>query len=222
MSENLELERQLKLVAKTGSYVVGRREVASSLKGSKLLVWSASANVPQSILDESRSLSIPAIKFSGNPVELGRACGIPFRVSVIALKSAGDADLSAFTKATDYHSGVVVQLTKQQQASQETKSRKESQPVQKSKKEPAAVKKTKEGSKGESTGTKKTKKAEGAEEGKKSKSKPAAEKESSSSSSKKDADDTKQKKAASPSSSKKKSSSSSSKSKSADEEDADQ
>jgi len=113
MSENLELEKQLKLVKKTGSYVVGRREVSSSLKGAKLLVWSASANVPQAMLDDCRSLSVPAIKFAGNPVELGRACGIPFRVSVIALKSTGDADLSAFSKASDYHSGVVIESSKE-------------------------------------------------------------------------------------------------------------
>jgi large subunit ribosomal protein L30e len=112
MAENLELEKQLKLVKKTGSYIVGRREVSNSLKGSRLLVWSASANVPQLILDECKNLSVPAIKFAGNPVELGRACGIPFRVSVIALKAAGDADLSAFTKAADYHSGVVVTPSK--------------------------------------------------------------------------------------------------------------
>jgi large subunit ribosomal protein L30e len=115
MPENLELEKQLKLVKKTGSYIVGRREVSSSLKGSKLLVWSASANVPQTILDECRSFSVPAIKFAGNPVELGHACGIPFRVSVIALKSAGDADLSAFNKSSDYFSGVVIAPSKEEQ-----------------------------------------------------------------------------------------------------------
>ncbi len=91
---------------------MGRREVSSSLKGSKLLVWSASANLPQLILDECKNLSVPAIKFAGNPVELGRACGIPFRVSVIALKSVGDADLSGFAKSSDYYSGVASLPTK--------------------------------------------------------------------------------------------------------------
>jgi ribosomal protein L30E len=52
MPSGLDLEKQLKLVKKTGSYIVGRREVSASLKGSKLLVWSASANLPQLILDE--------------------------------------------------------------------------------------------------------------------------------------------------------------------------
>ena len=102
MPEERELEKQLKLVSKTGKYVVGRREVLSSLKGSKLLVWSASANIPKNLLDESKTLAIPAIRFNGNPVELGRACGIPFRVSVIAVKSPGDADLKAFASSADY------------------------------------------------------------------------------------------------------------------------
>jgi large subunit ribosomal protein L30e len=106
LTDERELEKQLKLVSKTGKYVVGRREVMSGLKGSKLLVWSTSANLPQTILDESRNMSIPAVRFSGNPVELGRACGIPFRVSIIAVKTQGDADLKSFANSTDYSSTV--------------------------------------------------------------------------------------------------------------------
>jgi len=102
MPEERDLEKQLKLVAKTGKYVVGRREVMSGIKGTKLLVWSASAGLPQTILDNSKSLQIPAVRFNGNPVELGRACGIPFRVSVIAVKSAGDADHKSFSNSADY------------------------------------------------------------------------------------------------------------------------
>lgn len=102
LAESRDLEKQLKLAAKTGKYVVGRREVLSGLKGSKLLVWSASANVPQQILDDCRAQSVPTVKFEGNPVELGKACGIPFRVSVIAVKTPGDADLSSFSNANDY------------------------------------------------------------------------------------------------------------------------
>ena len=102
MPEERELEKQLKLVAKTGKYIVGRREVMSGIKGSELLVWSASAGLPQTILDDSKNLQIPAVRFNGNPVELGRACGIPFRVSVIAVKSTGDADLKAYSNAADY------------------------------------------------------------------------------------------------------------------------
>jgi len=117
------LEKQLRVAAKTGKYIVGRREVLSGVKGSKLLVWSASANVPQQILDECKTLSVPAVKFNGNPVELGHACGIPFRVSVIAVKSAGDADLGAFKNSTDYValSQVVLPTVKQEEKAVEPK-----------------------------------------------------------------------------------------------------
>ena len=114
MPEERELEKQLKIAAKTGKYIVGRREVLSGVKGSSLLVWSASANVPQQILDECKALSVPAVKFKGNPVELGHACGIPFRVSVIALKTTGDADLAAYSNSSDYVSLTQVVLPKAQ------------------------------------------------------------------------------------------------------------
>ncbi|MHB1908547.1 MAG: ribosomal L7Ae/L30e/S12e/Gadd45 family protein [Nitrososphaerales archaeon] len=102
MVTSSDLEKQLKVATRTGKYVVGRREVLGSLKGSKLLVWSSSANVPPEILGQCKSLSIPAIRFDGNPIELGRMCGIPFKVSVIAVKSSGDADLDPFGSAQDY------------------------------------------------------------------------------------------------------------------------
>src|SRR5579875_662188 len=121
MPEERELEKQLKLISKTGKFIVGRREVASGLKGSKLLVWSASANLPQTILDESRNLSIPAVRFNGNPVELGRACGIPFRVSVIAVKSPGDADIRTFSSAADYVASSPSMITLTEGASTEAK-----------------------------------------------------------------------------------------------------
>lgn len=156
MSGSPELEKQLKLVAKTGSYVVGRREVSNSLKGTKLLVWSASANVPQMILDECKNLSVPAIKFTGNPVELGRACGIPFRVSVIALKSTGDADLSDFAKASDYFSGVMVTPPKQPERVEIKLEKEERSAAKPKKKEKVKTEKSKKSKKTEGAGEEKT------------------------------------------------------------------
>jgi large subunit ribosomal protein L30e len=132
MPEERELEKQLKVAAKTGKYIVGRREVLSGVKGSKLLVWSASANVPQRILDECKALSVPAVKFNGNPVELGHACGIPFRVSVIALKTTGDADLRAYSNSSDYVSFTQVVLpSAKEEGVEETKKKESSETVEK-------------------------------------------------------------------------------------------
>ena len=98
----VDLEKQLKAVTKTGKYVVGRKEVLNGLKGSKLVVWSASANVPPPILNECKNLQVPAVRFGGNPIELGKTCGIPYKVSVIAVKSSGDAVLTSFESSRDY------------------------------------------------------------------------------------------------------------------------
>lgn len=113
----VDLEKQLKSVTKTGKYVVGRKEVLNGLKGSKLVVWSASANVPPRILDECKSLRVPAVRFDGNPIELGKTCGIPYKVSVIAVKSAGDAVLRSFENSEEYSnpkSGLQMQQVAQQ------------------------------------------------------------------------------------------------------------
>lgn len=102
MPVSSELEKQLKKAIKTGKYVVGRKEVLASLKGSKLLVWSASANISKEILNQCSGFQIPALRFDGDPIALGKTCGIPFKVSVISVKSAGDADLNSLSNSRDY------------------------------------------------------------------------------------------------------------------------
>ncbi len=99
-----DLEKQLKVVTKTGKYIVGRKEVLNGLKGSKLVVWSSSANVPPKLLNECKELQVPAVCFSGSPIELGKLCGIPYKVSVISVKTAGDAILRNYESAREYSS----------------------------------------------------------------------------------------------------------------------
>ena len=202
MPQERDLEKQLKLVAKTGKYVVGRREVMGGIKGSKLLVWSASAGLPQTILDDSKNLQIPAVRFNGNPVELGRACGIPFRVSVIAVKSAGDADLKAYSSSADYFvSGVPTILpsipssseppetemkeaeTPKKRKKAEGKVKSETEPKLEKKKKTASLKSEEKKAVSEDDGrekpTKKKAKAESSEEKKEKPTKQVAKKETS-------------------------------------------
>jgi large subunit ribosomal protein L30e len=98
----VDLERQLKAAVRTGKVTVGRKEVANSLKASKLLVWSASANLSQDLLNQCQSLQIPAVRFDGNPIELGHIAGIPYKVSILSVKSSGDAKLDPFSDSKDY------------------------------------------------------------------------------------------------------------------------
>ena len=162
----VDLEKQLKAVTKTGKYVVGRKEVLNGLKGSKLVVWSASANVPPRILNECRNLQVPAVRFDGNPIELGKTCGIPYKVSVIAVKSAGDASLGTFEKSEDYanpKSGLQRQQEAQQIPLVKIQEKEEKQEA-KQKDKPRTAKKNKEDVKSESRKSSRTKKGKEAKE----------------------------------------------------------
>ncbi len=165
----VDLERQLKAAVKTGKVTVGRKEVANSLKATKLLVWSASANLSPDLLKQCQSLQIPSVRFDGNPIELGRMAGIPYKVSVLSVKSGGDAKLEAFSESQDYSVGRVPSFmapsepkveekpdTKEAPEGKAKKTAKKAEPKRKKKVEAEASEEKKE----PRTRTRKTKRAE--------------------------------------------------------------
>jgi len=89
------LEPFLKSVAKTGRVSYGLRESIKSLRGAKLLV------VSSSLAEEERkriealcsSSKVPIINFDGPSLSLGKISGVYYPVKVLAVKSAGEADL---------------------------------------------------------------------------------------------------------------------------------
>ena len=94
---SVQLERALTEVAKTGKYVLGSREVLKSLKGSKLVVYSGSRDLPhiEGIVRACTQRSIPVVAYDGSSEDLGRLLGKPFLVSVVAVKSPVTEDLAA-------------------------------------------------------------------------------------------------------------------------------
>jgi large subunit ribosomal protein L30e len=96
------LENVFKKVVKTGKYVTGLKEVVQSLKGSKIVIYSKTLcekDVTR-LVEGCRILSIPVLPYDGSTVELGKICGKPFRISTIAVKSPGEADLSPILEKT--------------------------------------------------------------------------------------------------------------------------
>jgi large subunit ribosomal protein L30e len=178
----VDLERQLKAAVRTGKVTVGRKEVANSLKATKLLVWSASANLPEDLLKQTRSLQIPAIRFDGNPIELGKIAGIPYKVSVLAVKSGGDAKLDPFSQSQDYSLHRGPSFMPAPEEPEVTEEAPEEKPAKKAETKRKARKKEEEGEQAPKTRAKRAKK-EDSEEKSKSKSekaeKPKAEKKAS-------------------------------------------
>lgn len=89
------LEKTLSKAVATGRCIFGLKEVSRSLRGSKLVVYSSS--FPNEKLEEfikkCKALSIPVVAYEDTSFSLGRVCGKPFRISVMSVKSSGEADL---------------------------------------------------------------------------------------------------------------------------------
>lgn len=98
MAEQKQLEKTLRTVIKTGKCVFGQRAIAKGLKGAKLVIASTSLEGAKrkELIATCESLGVPVLTFPGNSVRLASLCGRPFRISALAVKNAGDADLKPF------------------------------------------------------------------------------------------------------------------------------
>ena len=91
----------LKVAVRTGKVEMGYRSTLSSLRSAKLVVYSRSLNPERlhELLEAAKANNTPVVEFDGTSIALGNACGRPFPVLALAIKSPGDADLDKFLEA---------------------------------------------------------------------------------------------------------------------------
>ncbi|MEM1995208.1 MAG: ribosomal L7Ae/L30e/S12e/Gadd45 family protein [Nitrososphaerales archaeon] len=100
-------ERELGLIlskaVKTGKCVLGLKEVQKSVRGSKIVIYSTLApkDKLKTLIEACRAANVPTLPYNKKPFELGLLCGKRFRVSALAIKSAGDADLTPLLAAQE-------------------------------------------------------------------------------------------------------------------------
>lgn len=97
MVDEKELSRVLRLAIKTGKCVIGIKQVSQSVKGARLIILS-SLQSSSKILELCKLNSVPLIVYKGSSIKLGQLCGKPFKISAIAIKSPGEADLTNLLK----------------------------------------------------------------------------------------------------------------------------
>ncbi len=85
----------LKEAMKSGKYVLGAKEVAASVKGSKAIICTNSvpASLEAKIRSEAQKNEIPVISVSATSAEFARMIGRPYKVSTIALRSLAESEL---------------------------------------------------------------------------------------------------------------------------------
>jgi large subunit ribosomal protein L30e len=92
----MNVEESVRLLVKTGSYVLGEKEVKALVgRGeAKLVVLSKTKNDELTGLCESHS--VPVIRLERTSMELGIVCGKPFPISVIGVVTEGDSEILSF------------------------------------------------------------------------------------------------------------------------------
>lgn len=94
--EERELQRLLRTAFSTGRVTLGLKESLKRIQGTKLLVVAKRA--PEQIraraLERARAAKVPLFSYEGTSIELGQLLGLPYRVSVMAIRHPGEADLA--------------------------------------------------------------------------------------------------------------------------------
>jgi len=85
----MKIEKALKDAVAGSKFKCGHKQALESIKGSKLIVISRSAGgtTRREIEQQALAAGVQIYQFDGNSTQLGKLCGKPFRVAVVALKT---------------------------------------------------------------------------------------------------------------------------------------
>ena len=100
-----QLEKTLKDAIKEEAYIIGTKQVLGNISKSKLVLVSKSVprHVTEKIEDDAKKSNISTIAFDDTSVNLGKLCGLQFRVSAISLTNIADADIKTLQKLSLIH-----------------------------------------------------------------------------------------------------------------------
>jgi len=92
-SQLKHLESGLKIISKTGKFIIGEKTLLREIKTKKIKIVLLAKNIPDSsfikITDICSKKSISVIKSTRNNRELGMICNRPYLVSVLAIIDFG-------------------------------------------------------------------------------------------------------------------------------------
>ena len=97
------LEKTLKDAVKENQCILGTKEVLNSISKSKLIVLSRSIQTEtrQKIESDAKKSKIPTLTFNDTSVNLGKLCGLQFRVSTLSLPQISDSDITSLKRESE-------------------------------------------------------------------------------------------------------------------------
>ena len=98
-----QLEKTLKDAIKEDASILGTKQVLGNISKSKLVLLSKSvpSHISEKIEDDAKKSNVSTISYDDTSVNLGKLCGLQFRVSAISLTNIADADIKTLQKETD-------------------------------------------------------------------------------------------------------------------------
>ncbi|MCD6488664.1 MAG: 50S ribosomal protein L30e [Desulfurococcales archaeon] len=100
-----DFARELQMVLKTGSVVLGSKKALKLVKLGKAKLIIVSLNAPPEVKKDLKYYcklsNIPLYVFPGTNVELGAICGKPFSVAAMAIIDPGQSNIIDLIKETE-------------------------------------------------------------------------------------------------------------------------
>ena len=97
------LEKTLKDAVKENQCILGTKQVLNSISKSKLIVLSRSVQteIRDKIESDAKKSKIPTLTFNDTSVNLGKLCGLQFRVSTLSLPQISDSEITSLKNESE-------------------------------------------------------------------------------------------------------------------------
>ncbi|MCC7556469.1 MAG: 50S ribosomal protein L30e [Methanoculleus marisnigri] len=89
----MDFNASLRKAVKTGTVFLGRNKTRESIEAGKAKLVVVARNSPESVKNLVNEIDIPVYVYEGSSVQLGKACGMPYVVSALAVIEPGESDI---------------------------------------------------------------------------------------------------------------------------------
>ncbi|CVK31451.1 50S ribosomal protein L30e [Methanoculleus bourgensis] len=89
----MDFNASLRKAVKTGTVFLGRNKTQECIEEGKARLVVVAKNSPESVKNLVKEIDIPVYIYEGSSVQLGKACGMPYVVSALAVIEPGESDI---------------------------------------------------------------------------------------------------------------------------------
>ena len=89
----MDFNASLRKAVKTGTVFLGRNRTRECIDEGKARLVVVAENSPESVKNMVSGIDIPVYVYEGSSVQLGKACGMPYVVSALAVVEPGESDI---------------------------------------------------------------------------------------------------------------------------------